>query len=139
MIKIIKFHPNHLEMFQHLDVHGGEDIDFLQSYGGFAHTILRGNEVLGCVGGVLLWKGVFEIWGRFSVSIYKYPVAFSKTIAGLIKTYISDLKLHRIQTYARVGHPELDRWFKYLGFSCEGRLHKFSATGEDYFIMGLTV
>lgn len=97
---------------------------------GYCGTMMYDGRALGIIGAVKMWKGVFEIFIIPTVYVEKYPLAFVRTVKGLLDSFQESHDVVRFQTESLADELH-DRWMKYIGFKCEGTLEKFSSTGLD--------
>jgi RimJ/RimL family protein N-acetyltransferase len=140
MIRVVQFHHEHLKLFTPTRIFMGETSDGQESSNsGYAHTILNDDTLIGCVGGVVVWKGVAEVWCCFSEAIHQNPLAVTRTIHDFLGEYRTKLNLHRIQAYVRVGYPMAKRWAESLGFVEEGILKGMGVDKGDYYMMAQVV
>lgn len=139
MIKTVTYHQEHIKLFTPA---AGFAKDIAHHPNGipcqYGHTLLLGNEILGCVGGNVYWNGVAEVWAFFSESIRKYPLEFTKTVRRLVAFYEQELILHRMHFYVREEFEMAMRWAKTLGFKNEGLMKCFGIDGSNYFMFART-
>lgn len=142
MIKYTICRPEHFDLFKPKLIFENENYHktLLQAFAeknyGFSYTYFKDNEILGCVGGHELWRGVAEVWAWLSDLVRKYPVEFTKKIRNCLDFHQEKLGLHRYQMYVRASERDAIRWAKLLGFSPEGVMHKYGIDGSNYLMMG---
>ncbi len=95
---------------------------------GNAGTIIYNKEILGAMGYYKMWTGVCEVW-----CFYNEESNHDGVFLLVLRDALIELtkKFHRIQATGLktdIG----SRFFKKLGFKCEGVLKKYSTSGQDY-------
>lgn len=142
MIRAIEFHPIHLEALEGnlKSIYAG-DPDVINRLrfswnnpGNYLHTIVFGEEILAVVGGNELWHGVLEVFTLLTTRISKYGFSFSRKIRQIMDFYFKELKLHRMQAYARVGFSDATRFLRFLGFELEAHHRMYGPEKADYFM-----
>lgn len=144
MISAIKCEVVHFDMFvPRKVVYEGEDyLQMCKAYAvsplGISHTLMKDNEILGCIGFVRAWPGVADTWTLFSDSIVKYGKELTEKIAYMHDFYEEHLKIHRTQCNVKVSNDVAVLWAERLGYVKEGVLQSFGKNEEDYFMMART-
>lgn len=142
MIEIETARGSHFNLFQPKAVFTGElfskePLQFVVDQKiGFSYSYFAKGEILGCVGGHILWRGVAEVWAWLGDAIKKYPVEFTKKIINCLDFHKERLDIHRYQLYVREGEVQAERWARVLGFKTEGIMQKYGMDGTNYIMMG---
>lgn len=97
-------------------------------------TIRDKSGVIAIIGGTILWPGNMEIWSVTGEDINKYPIAYLKLVRELIERFQAVLKIRRFQCQGICGNPQLDKWFKSIGFKREAIMEKYGPQGEDFYL-----
>lgn len=106
-------------------------VDFKQAH---MRTIRDKSGVIAIIGGTLLWPGNMEIWSVTGEDINKYPIAYVKLVRELMERFQAVLKIRRFQSAGLCGNPQLDKWFKSIGFKREAIMEKYGPDGQDYYM-----
>jgi RimJ/RimL family protein N-acetyltransferase len=142
MIRAIPCHEEHVKMFTPRALYSGENLFLVEKYlkapNAASSTLLKDNEILGCCGFVILWKGVAETWTLFSESVAKYGDEFTEKILYMHDFYEKNLELHRVHCYVKSDNEMAVRWAERLRYKKEGSLEGLGSGGEDYFVMART-
>ena len=105
---------------------------------GPAFTGIEGDQIIGCVGLIVLWPGVAEAW---AVSTPLWPSkakSVHKAITHGIKEMSATLGLWRIQTAIHSEHEVSHRWLMRMGFKDEGTMPGYGPDGATYLRLALT-
>ena len=145
-MRIIAFEPKHLEILNPRSFEGKEmfllgDVqerakEYLRY--GPAFTGIEGEQIIGCVGLVVLWPGVAEAW---AVSTPLWPSkakSVHKAITHGLKELSATLGLWRIQTAIHSEHVVSLRWLLRMGFNEEGYMSGYGPDGATYLRLALT-
>jgi hypothetical protein len=140
-VKVVRFHPNHLEVMDVREMDAAlfgsfktkEGFDRIKSFGDTsiqAATFHYDGRILFIAGFFQLWPGVYEVWLLPSKHIGTAPRSFARLIRRYIDRIWEDFKAHRIQTtsFHDAFHA---RWMEFLGFESEGVLRKFTQDQRD--------
>jgi len=87
-------------------------------------TGIVNDEIVGCGGIDLLWKGVGEVWLTLSYEVDKYPKRAYEVIKEGLEKLIKDNGLWRIEAWGRLDFPQAHTLFRHLGFKPEGKARK---------------
>jgi len=98
---------------------------------GPAYTGFANEEIVGCGGIMLLWRGVGEAWAVASPLAGRYPKFFHKTIRQFLAWLIEKHRLERVQAMVDENFEAGLRWAWSLGFRPEGPMAKYLA-GRTY-------
>jgi len=142
-VRVIPFVPEHLiEMTiqDNPDRAGNMDPETLmrkarERMNGPAITLLNDeNRIIACGGIINIWNGVGEAWSVSSTIAARYP----KFILSTARQFIAGCtEYHRIQAIVIDGFIRAEKLLAHLGFECEGKLRKYSETGQDYKIFSI--
>lgn len=112
-----------------------ERVDELANHpGAHLRTISDETGVIAILGGSLLWPGNMEIWSVTGEGINKYPIAYVKLCRELLDGIREILKIWRFQAAGLCGNPQLDKWFRSIGFKKEAVMEKYGPDGKDYYL-----
>ena len=106
---------------------------------GPAVTAVEENRIIGCSGIEICWPGFAEIWCIFVEDIEKYGLKVALRIKPLVKKWIKENNLVRLQAPLRADFPEGIRMAEWVGFKYEATLQKYHPDGVDalmYVIIG---
>ena len=110
-----------------LDVYKGETnlvpgfINFMQS--GECHALTtESGDLVGVVGGIVLWDGVADIAAIFTEAVHLEPISLIRTTRAYIGEMMEKWKLHRVQMAVKWDYDAGHRWAKAIGFEFEGVL-----------------
>lgn len=95
-----------------------------------AYTLEHNGEIIGSSGFISPWPGVAEGWGFFSSLIYKYPLAFHKTVKVMIPAVEEKHGLKRVSVLCMKNFPKAVKWLERLGFEYEGEMRNAGPGGE---------
>lgn len=140
-IKIVRFHPNHLEVME-VRAQDAALFGFFKTKEGFdrikqieessvqAATFVCDGRIVMIAGFIQLWPGVIEGWMLPSTHFKSAPVTFARLLKRYIDRIVVDFEVHRMQTTSF--HDEFHaRWMKFLGFKQEGVLEKYTQDKRD--------
>lgn len=95
---------------------------------GHSYTILLGDRPLLCAGVVEYWKGRGESWAIFDPECRRHFVE----IHHIVKKYLDDCPVRRIEAAIQVDFTAGHRWIKALGFKLDAeKLEAFLPNGND--------
>lgn len=101
-------------------------------------TIMRGHEVVACVGFRHVWPGVCEGWALTSPLVHGCPALFTD-LARRGCQWLFRHGYHRIGASALLSFGPARRWLeRHLGFEFEGPAWAAGPHGEDYARYSLT-
>lgn len=103
----------------------------LLAYTGNGCTIIYEEALLGVMGFVELWRGVYEFWTMPCTHVDEHPIPYAKTVIKYLRRTMEDLPGHRFQIVAEADMRH-NRWLKFLKFKHEGTFRKFSDKGSDF-------
>lgn len=99
-------------------------------------TILKGKEVVACIGARELWPGNCEGWVLTSNLVHECPKFFhAVTLRGLLWLE-RNRGVRRIGAHVVKGWPDAKKWAERLGFTYEGEAPCYGPGGEDFFHYG---
>lgn len=101
-----------------------------------AYSIFCDNELIACMGLLILWDGVAEVWTVPSSKVEKYKFSYFKAVKLAIEQGVEFYGLHRLQTSCRCKSPVSANWLRKLGFQEEGVMRQYGPTGEDHYMFG---
>lgn len=96
-------------------------------------SILDGDRVVSCFGGIYLHPFVAESWLRASMDIYKYKKVLIESCRNLEEFCVNMWSLRRIQTNVQSDWPEAIRLVEYLGYVREFEMRSY--VGNTNFLM----
>lgn len=99
-----------------------------------AYTGLYGGEMVCCFGAVEIVPGVAEMWLLTSHHVERIPISLTRSAIRYHNHIAIEMQLHRLQMTVEVENLFAVRWASALKFTREGRLRKYGATGQDYFM-----
>lgn len=99
---------------------------------GMAYTGIIGDQILGCAGIFMLWRGVAEVWSVTTPLVEKYPLAFHRAISRGLKVVERSMGLWRIQVAIHGDHQVSLKWIQRLGFRLEGPMPGYGPDGATY-------
>lgn len=105
---------------------------------GNPYTIFLNDKILSILTVHKLWDGVGEAFQIPSIYAKEYSTIFARAAKKILNNYIKTLVLHRVQTTTQ-NDSEHIRWMKFLGFTLEGMLKKYTMNKEDYLQWGKIV
>jgi hypothetical protein len=98
---------------------------------GFGWTLFCDQKVI-CMGGFYeMWAGVYDMWLFPDVCVPQYSIIFLKNVRRVLGIIEDTNPVHRIQT-SSIADEMHDKWMRFLGFSEEGYMKKYSPAGRDY-------
>ena len=97
---------------------------------GLSMTVTLDDQIMGCGGVALFWKGVGELWAMFSRDIIKYPIETVKQTKRALQKIMDDNDLHRVQCYVR-SDLTAQGFVETLGFKAEGVAEKYTHDKVD--------
>lgn len=109
----------------------------LQAYlqQGTLGAFVDGDTVVALAGYYEPWPGLWEVFIYPSKHVPEYGMMFAryvrKVLHGLIKNRNKHVPVHRVQTEALDDRLH-NRWMKFMGFTCDGLMRKYSPTQQDY-------
>ena len=98
---------------------------------GVAMTLMWDGRIVGFTGYFPLWKGVVEVWLIPTKYVGVKPLLLIRTLQRYIEGIVDSQKLWRIQTTS-IADPRHDRFFKCLGFICEGTAKNYAKRGQNH-------
>lgn len=132
MIKIVDYHPDHLEKIELKSCHKAEVPKTVLTE---AVTILKDDKPLAIIGAFAFIVGTYHIWGLVSEDVGKYPISFHKSCKSLLRFFESQYSPRRLQIDVRVDCPENAYWAELLGFEREGVMKNYGLDNSDYWLM----
>ena len=135
-VKVIPFHPKHLEVMNIRDIDSAifgdfksqeafDRVDQMSRISTQAGTFLCEGRIHFVAGFCPMWPGVYEVWMLPSVYVRNAPMFFCRTLRRYIDRIAHDFKAHRIQTTS-FDDKFHERWMKFMGFEKEGTLRQFT-------------
>ena len=100
---------------------------------GMGFTLIYRDKILGSYGYFDILPGVCEVWVIPSKWIKKHGLVFARKIKKALKDLDKHLKFRRVQATSLADNYH-ERFFEFLGFTCEGTLRKYEADGRDAFM-----
>ncbi len=124
-IKIIDFHPAHLDLMDIRD-HETTEVCFgdykekftVLSTMGVSGTVMYDGEILCVIGSFDMWEGVCEVWVLPSKAIERHKLIFARLIKQQLEALEEVGNYHRIQVTA-LNDAFHNKFFKWLGFNLE--------------------
>lgn len=141
MIRMVKFHPAHIDLVNPTEVFLGETSQKIEAIGekDVAFTVMKDDTIMGCIGGQRLTSAqkvdVMHIWSIFTKAIYKNPNEFALAMHRFLERYEDDLGVDIFQTYVKVGYPLVYRWAQFLKFKEVRIMRRFGLDNSDYYLM----
>lgn len=89
------------------------------------------DEVVAVMGFILFHEGVGAVWAVISDDARGHGIAVTRYAKTLLKRWINDYGLFRVQALVRVDRPEYKRWIKLLGFDYESTMRKVTPDRRD--------
>ncbi len=99
-------------------------------------TILKGQDVVACVGVRDLWKGVGEGWVLTSPLVHECPKLFTALTLRGLRWLERNRGYHRIGARVITSFVEAQRWAEALGFEFEGPEFAVGPGKEDFYRYG---
>ncbi len=139
-IKLIPFHPKHVEVMDVRDseLHSilsledsNERLEAVRENETLVGTFLCDGRVLCCAGYRILWPGVAEVWILPSRHVSKVAIRFSKIIRRQLDGIIERHNIHRLQTIS-IDDDLHNRWMRFIGFSDAGLMRQYTHDKQDY-------
>jgi len=112
----------------------GDYLNYDASYQADSTTytlINEANKVVAVMGLIILHEGVAGVWAVISDDARGHGIAVTRYARKLIKRWIHNYVLHRIQTVVRVDREEYKRWIRLIGFEYESTMRKVSPDKRD--------
>jgi hypothetical protein len=81
---------------------------------------------------VPLWHGVGEAWMVPTVHSKARKVALGRALRIGFDDLCNELKMHRVQAAAKVGHNAAHRLLEFVGMKSEGVMHRYGPDGSDF-------
>jgi len=97
---------------------------------GPAVTGIYDGRIIGCGGLEICWPGMAEGWCLFVEDISNYNMV-PKAVKLILKSWIEQYKLIRVQAPLRTDFPEGVHFCEWLGFEYEGLMRKYHPDGSD--------
>ena len=124
-IKIIDFHPTHLDLMDIRD-HEVTEVcvgDYKQKFTvlsklGVSGTVIYDGEILCVIGAFDMWKSVCEVWILPSKAIGRHKLIFARLIKQQLEALEEVGNYHRIQVSA-LDDEFHNKFFTWLGFDRE--------------------
>ncbi|KKN31789.1 hypothetical protein LCGC14_0820420 [marine sediment metagenome] len=124
-IKIIDFHPAHLDLMDIRD-HEVTEVcvgDYKQKFTvlsklGVSGTVIYDGEILCVIGAFDMWKSVCEVWILPSKAIGRHKLIFARLIKQQLEALEEVGNYHRIQVSA-LDDEFHNKFFTWLGFDRE--------------------
>ena len=124
-IKIIDFHPAHLDLMDIRD-HEVTEVcvgDYKQKFTtlsklGVSGTVIYDGEILCVIGAFDMWEGVCEVWILPSKAIERHKLIFARLIKQQLEALEEVGNYHRIQVSA-LDDEFHNKFFAWLGFDRE--------------------
>lgn len=140
LLHIIAFEPEHLgqmlpRKFEAAEMaYVGDPELYTRAYlqRGPAWTGIVRDQIMGCAGVCLLWRGVGEAWMVTTELVARCPLAFHRAIAGRLDEVMMSMNLWRLQAAIHAEHEVSRRWVQRLGFEEEGIMQRYGPDGKDY-------
>ncbi len=104
----------------------------LASYG-TGVTFLYNDVILGIIGYLEMWPGVFEVWAFPSIYVDQYPVVYLRKVKRYLQALEKSHNIRRLQTVAFADEIH-NGWMAFLGFECETPqgMKQHSVLGETF-------
>jgi hypothetical protein len=99
-------------------------------------TILKGKEIVACVGTRDMWRGVCEGWVLTSPLVHECPKLFTALTLRGLRWLEQNKGYHRIGARVLQSFTEAQRWAGLLGFEFEGPEWAVGPGKEDFFRYG---
>jgi len=138
-IEVLSFESSHLEMMKDVkwfyasDPNLNDDTIKLANDGNsFVVSLFFNRQIIGIIGGTLIWPGVMHVWAILSEKIKECRKEFHKKSIDIMNIYFDSLKLWRMQMDVRADYNMGCKWAQSLGFKYEATLKKFGQDGSDY-------
>lgn len=96
----------------------------------------KDDNLIGVLGGYLIWRGVASIGAIFTPHLKKNPVQSVKKILEILALSETRFKLHRVEMYVQADYRTGHKWAGVLNFQPEGTLRKFGPDAKDFVIYG---
>lgn len=97
-----------------------------------AYTLMDGDVPVVCGGILLYWTGVAEIWFHGTEEATRHPVPVFRNSKRLVRQWITQFKLHRVQLTIDESFTASYRFAEALGFTLESRMAKYGPDGETF-------
>lgn len=88
-------------------------------------------NILAIIGFTRIHQFSGEFWAVTSDECDKYPVSFTRKIIKLLRDYVLQHKLRRVQMIVQSDYQQGIIWANRLGFEFEGTLRSFGPNGEN--------
>ena len=139
-VTVIPFEVDHLTAFQARNFEAREmellikPASYAMSYleRGPAWTGLMGEQVLGCCGICVFWRGVAGLWLVTGELVDSFPLAFHRAVKYGLQTAMAAMGLWRVQTEINAGHLVSRKWIQRLGFREEGDMPQYGPDQATY-------
>lgn len=102
---------------------------------GLAYTVTKGGKIMFCVGLLLLWRGVAELWMVTTDLVQRSPLAFHRVMLQGLTVMMDNLGLWRLQTAVHSEHHLSQKWLRRMGFKYEGAMPAYGPDGATYIRM----
>lgn len=132
--RVVRFRPEHA----HRIVERGDDVTDAKNVScvpGPSVTLLRGSDVVACIGIRHLWNGVGDGWVLTSPLVHECPKLFMEIMRRGIDG-LREIGYHRIGANVLQSFSASSKWIERLGFEFEGVAWGLGPNGEDYFRYG---
>jgi len=99
---------------------------------GPAFTAMVGEQVLGCAGIMVSWKGMGTAWVVLSDDAATHGVWITRMVRAFMGDIIKSLELRRVEAVVLADSPRNLRWIRYLGFTPENSIAQmYTQDGRD--------
>ena len=103
---------------------------------GQAFTGFLGDDIVGCAGIDMFWKGMGEVWAMFRNMEHGHSSI--RVIRNGLDVLIGQNNLHRAQCHIRCDFPKAVKLVEFLGFEREGILKKYTHDRVDCYVYAIT-
>lgn len=138
-LKVIPFEPAHVDLMELRGIELGGPFslgDFRERLACVARdsvqavTFVYDGRILLCAGFSCMWPGVLVVWMIPTTRIGAIPFRVARCLRRYVDRIAKDFGAHRLQTTTHAD-PMHARWMRFLGFSQEGIMRKFTHDKKD--------
>lgn len=135
MISVMNFELDHFDMMvPKTNEVTLEDFEAYLSFGNtIVHTLYSNTlGVVAFIGGMIIRKGVMEIWMLPSINIDKCKLSLIKVCRKILENAFVIYNLRRIQM--TIASADLWKWAEMMGFSFEAKLRGYAPDGSREYL-----
>ncbi len=143
MIEFIQAPPEHIEQILPQEAQA-EPLNLALGHQAIANGIVtleqavvaRDEDCILGVGGVTeVWPGVARIWALFSQKLIdEHAPSLARRVQRGVSQLWMSRRYHRLECTVLTDHEKGIEFLRWLGFEREGRMRKYTPTGEDSYL-----